>query len=59
MRYYADKESYTLRRVILVNEIKKKIDPRPPVVIINVLLEKCFNQVKKINNLKKKYVLLT
>ena len=27
MRYYADKESYTLRRVILVNEIKKKNRP--------------------------------
>ena len=49
MRYFVDKESYILKKIILVDNYRKKLDPRPPMVIINVLLDKCFYQVKKLN----------
>ena len=53
MRYFVNKESYMLKKIIIVDNYRKKLDPRPPVVVINVLLDKCFTQVKKLNSIKK------
>ena len=53
MKYFVDKESYILKKIILVDNYRKKLDPRPPIVIINVLLDKSFFQVRKLNIIKK------
>ena len=53
MKYFVDKESYILKKIILVDNYRKKLDPRPPIVIINVLLDKSFFQIRKLNIIKK------